>query len=148
MSPRPQRSRHRVLFSGSSTKSVEWLMALFMLGWAATLAVPGSTFKLSIYRDFVALGLSETNLATAYGILGMSRVALLMAHGSFRRGPEVRFACSALGAFTWFVTAGLFLAPVLVAGAPMPVAASHHVVMAIAELYTIGVNAVDRQLGR
>lgn len=138
----------RRLFSTSSTKSVEWLMALFMLGWAFTLAVPGSTFSLSSYRDFAALGLHETDLAVGYGILGMARVALLMANGTFRRGPEVRFACSAVGAFTWFVTAGLFLAPVIAQGAPLPVAACHHLVMALAELYTIGVNAVDRQLGR
>ena len=138
----------RRLFSSSSTKSVEWLMALFMLGWAATLAMPGSTFTISSYRDFAALGLGETDLAIAYGILGMGRVVLLIANGSFRRGPEVRFACSAAGAFTWFVTAGLFLAPVFAHGAPVPVAASHHIVMGLAELYTIGVNAVDRHLGR
>ena len=140
--------RRRLLFSTSSTKSVEWLMALFMLGWAVTLCMPGSTFTISSYRDFAAMGLTETDLAIGYGILGMGRVVLLIANGSFRRGPEVRFACSAIGAFTWFVTAGLFLAPVIASGAPMPVAASHHVVMGVAELYTIGVNAVDRHLGR
>ena len=147
MSP-PEPPRHRLLFSASSTKSVEWLMTLFMLGWAVTLAMPGSTFTISSYRDFAALGLTETDLAIAYGILGMGRVVLLIANGSFRRGPEVRFACSAVGAFTWFVSAGLFLAPVIVHGAPVPVSASHHVVMGLAELYTIGVNAVDRHLGR
>ena len=147
MSPQ-EPARRRLLFSTPSTKAVEWLMALFMLGWAVTLSMPGSTFTLASYRDFAALGLTETNLAIAYGVLGMGRVVLLMANGSFRRGPEVRFACSAVGAFTWFVTAGLFLAPVIAHGAPVPVAASHHVVMGVAELYTIGVNAVDRHLGR
>ena len=147
MSPQ-EPARRRLLFSTSSTKSVEWLMALFMLGWAFTLSMPGSTFTLSSYRDFAALWLTETDLAIGYGILGMGRVVLLIANGSFRRGPEVRFTCSALGAFTWFVTAGLFLAPVIANGAPMPVAACHHLVMGVAELYTIGVNAVDRHLGR
>ena len=61
-------------------------MALFMLGWAFTLSMPGSTFTISSYRDFAALGLTETDLAIGYGILGMGRVVLLIANGSFRRG--------------------------------------------------------------
>ena len=82
MSAHDPAARPRLLFSSSSTRSVEWLMAAFMLGWAFTLAMPGGTFSLSSYRDFAALGFSETDLAIAYGILGLGRVALLMANGT------------------------------------------------------------------
>ena len=138
----------RRIFSATSTKSVEWLMTFFMLGWAATLAYPGDTLSLSTYRDFRALGLNDSNMAVGYGVLGIVRVILLASNGRFQRGPEVRFLCSIAGAFTWLVTAMLFALPVYRYGASLPVSCMHHLIMFGAEIYTIGVNAVDRQLKR
>ena len=123
-------------------------MAVFMLGWAITLAMPGDTLSISTYRDFNALGLTDTNLAIGYGAIGISRVVLLSTNGRFPRGPEVRFLCSFTGAFTRFLTGALFLLPYLRQHANLPVACAHHFIMCAAEIYTIGVNAVDRQLRR
>lgn len=137
--------RFRRLFSASSTRSVEWLMTFFMLGWAVTLALPGDTLAISTYKDFRALGLTDASLAVAYGAIGTVRLVLLWQNGSLSAGPEVRFLCSTVSAFTWLFTAVLFALPWVTTRANLPVSCLHHLIMFFAEIYTIGVNAVDRQ---
>lgn len=131
----------------SRLKPVEWLMTAFMLGWALTLSIPGSTFSISSYHEFVKLGLTEDTVAMFFFIVGGVRACTLMLNGKMPYGAEIRFGCAAIGAFTWLFTGILFFQPLFSTGAALPVAASHHIIMFFAELFAIGVASFDRRRG-
>ena len=134
--------KRRYVFA-SKTKSVEWFMTAFMIGQGVTLAVPGDTFAMSAYRDFLRIGLDQTDVATFYLVIGFVRCVTLYRNGHLEIGPEIRFFCSLIGAATWLLAGILFLMPAL-RGAPLPMNAAQHFVMFAAEMYAIGVAAFDR----
>lgn len=137
---------HRPIFS-SNSKSIEWLMSFFMLGWAVTLVLPGDTLTLGVYIAFRKLGLTDQNLTITFLAISFIRIGTLAMNGSIKKGPEVRFICSMFGAFIWMFTAVLLVMPYINGTTKaLPVSCMHHMVMFFGEIYAVGVASVERRI--
>lgn len=83
-------------------RSIEWLSALMMIGWAIVLAQPGNIFTFSpMFGDFVRDQFTETRLALIFGCVGVGRAIALYVNGRWPKSPIFRMIGSGIGSLLW-----------------------------------------------
>lgn len=83
-------------------RSTEWLSALIMVGWAVVLAQPGEAFTISpIFGEYLRSEITETRLAVAFCIVGISRCVVLYINGRWPKSPLMRMLGSGIGCVLW-----------------------------------------------
>lgn len=101
----PGERLHRVI----QDRGLEWFSAAAMVGWGATLALPGNTLDGAAFGAFHRYPwLSESFWAAAFGIVGGARLAALYINGRSPRTPYARMGGSLFGAVSWAQISWLF----------------------------------------
>jgi hypothetical protein len=102
-------------------KGAEWLSSVFMLGWAAALAMPGNTFAAPQFAAFFrAPFMTEEFWAAVFGAVGGMRIVALYLNGdSPTRGPRCRTAGAAFGFISWTQVSLMLLEATAFRGEPV-----------------------------
>lgn len=94
----PQRIARAIIEHGRAT---EWLTSCVMLGFAATLAMPGDMFDRNSFYAFRALGLEEGLLQFILLTIAIARLTALYINGRWHRSPLFRCIGAIVGAFVF-----------------------------------------------
>lgn len=76
----------------------EWMLAIWFLGAACIMALPGDTLRYGIYATLRGLGVTETIMTAFFGALGVYIAMSLYVNGMHRRTPMLRGIGSGISA--------------------------------------------------
>lgn len=82
-------------------RGLEWFSSFVMLGWGATLILPGDTLSGPQYAAFGRFGLTEEFWAWAFSLAGSARIVALYINGNWPKSPHIRMVGSLFGALSW-----------------------------------------------
>ncbi len=100
-------------------RATEWLFAVFLLGWSATLFAYPSMFDGPAAVQFVGLKHTFAQPVWAFGcgFMAVARLIALYINGARRSTPFVRMGMAFVSCFFWYqIALGLFLSGVPTTG--------------------------------
>lgn len=126
-----------------TNRALEWLFAVFLVGWAAMLFASPSMFDGPVSPQFVALKATFSQTVWAFGcaFMGLTRLVALWINGRSAGTPYIRMTMAFLSCFFWYqISLGLF-----VSGVPTTAWAIYPVILAF-EMYNVFRAASDARL--
>lgn len=126
-----------------TNRALEWLFAVFLVGWAAMLFAIPDMFDGVASPQFVALKATFSQTIWAFGcaFMGLTRLVALWINGRSAGTPYIRMMMAFLSCFFWYqISLGLF-----VSGVPTTAWAIYPVILAF-EMYNVFRAASDARL--
>ena len=116
------RNRRRAFLTAApsphgNSRTVEYLLALLLVGWGATVACYSHTVLSGpTTKNLLMVASAPTWAALALGV-GLLRITALVINGAWQRTPLLRFAGAAVG-LMWWTTLGALYLDAIMSGAP------------------------------
>ncbi|MCG6204212.1 hypothetical protein LPW26_06165 [Rhodopseudomonas sp. HC1] len=126
-----------------SDRTIEWFSSLVMVGWGATLAMPGDTLAQPGFVAFSRFGTTETFWAFAFAFIGAGRLVALYINGRWPRSPHIRMFGALFGALSWGQVSILLYQSSAINEMPIPTGFAVYALLSAFELFSINRAAFD-----